>query len=456
MNEQRNHFQDQTLLNISWPLFIELSLHMGIGIIATLMLSHYSDDAAAGVGVANQLLTMFILVFNVTSVGAVILIGQKLGAGRIKEARRVARSAFGLNFWFGIFIGLIVFVFGENLLGFFDIHGKTQAYGLLFVKICGASLFLESLSLALSAVLRSHGYTKESMFVTVLMDMISIGGNILAITGIFGLPVTGVAGVSWAIVVARLFAVLALLHFVYRRLALKLTFKDTVRINKEDIRGLLEIGIPSAGENFSYQFSQLIITGFIATLGASSLAARVYVTNISMICYLFTLAIASGTQLLIARYIGAKQYDRALHRGVKTLKLAMAASFITSLAIALIGSPVIHVFTENPGILAVSLPILWAIVFTEPGRAMNIVLMSSLKSAGDVRFPVYIGIFSMWLIAVSLSYTFGIHFHLGLLGIWIAQGLDEWFRGVFATRRWLSKPWFKKELVRVSAEPNTL
>lgn len=79
---------------------------------------------------------------------------------------------------------------------------------------------------------------------------------------------------------------------------------------------------------------------------------------------------------------------------------------------------------------------------------MNIVLMSSLKSAGDVRFPVMIGIFSMWVFAAGLSYVLGVHFGLGLLGIWIAQGIDEWFRGIFATRRWLSKPWERLSLLR--------
>lgn len=448
LTAQQQYYKDQTLFQISWPLFIELSLHMGIGIIATLMLGHYADDAAAGVGVANQLLNMFILIFNVTSVGAIILIGQNLGARKMKEARQVAHSAFGLNFWFGLAVGLFVFLFGQLLLGFFDIHGKVYQYALTFVKICGASLFLESISLALSAVLRSYGFTKESMLVTILMDLISIFGNILAITGIFGLPVTGVIGVSWAIVIARVFAVSALLFLVYRRLAMKMGIRDIITIKKEDIRALLEIGIPSAGENFSYQFSQLVITGFIAVLGEASLAARVYLNNISMVCYLFTLAIASGTQLLIARYVGAKTYERALKRGMKTLKIAMMASFFTSLVIALIGSPVLHIFTKSEDILAVSIPILWAIVFTEPGRAMNIVLMSSLKSAGDVRFPVMIGIFSMWVFAASLSYVLGVHFGLGLLGIWIAQGIDEWFRGIFATRRWLSKPWERLSLLR--------
>lgn len=239
-----NTYREQTLFNISWPLFIELTLHMGMGIIATLMLSHYADDAAAGVGVANQLLNIFILVFNVTSIGATVLISQNLGAGRFHKARQLSHSVCGLNFWFGIAVGIVVFCFGEHLLRLFDIHGKVLEYGLIFTRICGISLFFESLSQALSAVLRSHGYVKEAMAVTVMMDLISVGGNIIATTDIFGLPVTGVTGVSWAILAARAFAVMALLYFVYNRLSLKLGFNDILTTKKDDIKGLLSIGIP--------------------------------------------------------------------------------------------------------------------------------------------------------------------------------------------------------------------
>lgn len=441
VEEQKNNYQEQTLFSITWPLFIELSLHMGMGIVATLMLSHYSDQAVAGVGVANQLLNIFILVFNVTSIGATVLISQNLGAGNLRRARQLSYSVFGLNFWFGICIAIIVFILGEPLLRLYDVQGPVFDYGLTFVRICALSLFFESLSLALSAILRSHGYTKESMMVTVFMNVISIGGNIIATTGILGLPITGVTGVSWAIFAARAYAVCALLYLLYNRLSLKIVIKDIFNAKKEDIRELLEIGIPSAGENLSYQLSQVVITSFVVTMGTASLAGRVYILNISMLCFLFTVAIAQGTQLLVARYIGGKQYDLALKRGIRTLKIAMFASTFASLIIAFGGDFILRVFTEDPSIIMVGLPVLWAIVFVEPGRAMNIVLMNSLKSAGDVRFPVIIGIISMWGIAVSLSYLLGVHYGLGLLGIWLAQGADEWLRGCFALKRWLSKPW---------------
>ncbi len=421
---------------------------MSVGIIATLILSGYSDNAVAGVGVANQIMNIFILVFNVTAIGATILIGQNLGANRIKEARSIARSAFGLNFWIGIGMTIVVAIFGGILLNFYGLSGDVYSYAHTYLVVTGFSLCLEAVALALSAVLRSYGHTRETMFVTIVMNLISIIGFLIAINGLFGIPVTGVVGVSISIIVARVFLVFALLFYVYKRLAIRYRITDILKIDKTNTKKLMGIGIPSAGEQLSYQLSQVVITSFVAIVGDAALAARVYILNISMFCFMFTMAISQGTQILVARYVGAKQYEKTLKRGLKTLRIAFLVSVVISFTIAFTGESLLGLFTEHPMIIAVALPVLWAIVFIEPGRAVNMVLMGSLKSVGDVRFPVVIGIISMWGIAVVLSYVFGISLGLGLLGVWLAQGVDEWVRGIFAYRRWKSQPWLRKKVMK--------
>lgn len=447
--------KQQSLFQITWPLFIEIALHMSLGIIATLILSYYSDSAAAAVGVSNQVLNIFIILFNITSVGATIIIGQYLGAKRVQDARQTARSAFSINLYIGLIISVLVALFGTQLLGFFSLEGKTLMYGETFLKIVGLFLFLEAISLTLGAILRSHGFTKNAMYVTLLMNFVSAFGNVIAVLGLFGIPVLGVAGVAWSIVVARTVAVVLLFFVVYRKLSLRFKLKDLIQINRRDIKSIMNIGIPSAGEGVSYQFSQLIITGFIATIGEAALSARVYVSNITMLCFLFTLAIAQGTQLLVARQVGAQLFEAAHKRALKTLKIAVFASFVSAVALASFGTSIMSLFTSSPEIIAIGVPLLWASVILEPGRAMNIVLMGTLKSAGDVRFPVAIGILSMWGIAVVLSYTLGLQFGLGLLGIWIAFSADEWFRGLFALKRWNSRKWAQYAVVKGEQhEPN--
>ena len=74
-------------------------------------------------------------------------------------------------------------------------------------------------------------------------------------------------------------------------------------------------------------------------------------------------------------------------------------------------------------------------------------------AAGSARFPVMMGIVSMWGISVPLSYLFGITFGWGLLGMWAAFAIDEWLRGILMYCRWKSKAWESKALVHPIHEP---
>lgn len=69
-----------TLFALTWPIFIEVLLHMLMGNADVLMLSQYSDDSVAAVGVANQILFMLIVMFGFIATGTSILVAQYLGA----------------------------------------------------------------------------------------------------------------------------------------------------------------------------------------------------------------------------------------------------------------------------------------------------------------------------------------------------------------------------------------
>lgn len=47
----------------------------------------------------------------------------------------------------------------------------------------------------------------------------------------------------------------------------------------------------------------------------------------------------------------------------------------------------------------------------------------------------------MWGIAVVFAYLLGLHWGFGILGAWIAIGMDEWLRGLVMIHRWRSKVW---------------
>jgi Na+-driven multidrug efflux pump len=109
---------------------------------------------------------------------------------------------------------------------------------------------------------------------------------------------------------------------------------------------------------------------------------------------------------------------------------------------------IIGMFTDDPDIISVGAGIFLLSIVLEPGRTFNMVVINSLRAAGDARFPVLMGVCSMWGVSVPLAYLLGVHWGVGLLGVWIAFAVDEWLRGILMLLRWRSRVWEKKALVK--------
>src|SRR5574344_2394893 len=70
-----------SLYRLTMPIFIDIALVMLLGAVDTVMLSRFSDDAVAAVGLDNQLMSFVFLIYQFVSMGAAILCAQYYGAG---------------------------------------------------------------------------------------------------------------------------------------------------------------------------------------------------------------------------------------------------------------------------------------------------------------------------------------------------------------------------------------
>ncbi|MDH8709803.1 MATE family efflux transporter [Bacillus altitudinis] len=430
-----------SLFALTWPIFIEISLYMLMGSADTLMLSQYSDNSVAAVGVSNQLLNLLIVMFSFITTGTTIVIAQLLGAGRKQEATQVAYVSLGTNFLISFVISLLMFVLAVPILTMMGLSSELMPDATVFLQIVGLLSFIQALIMTYSAILKSYGFTRDTMYVTIGMNVLNVAGNYLVIFGPFGFPVLGVMGVALSTSFARLIGLTAMILIVRHRIGLRFSFKRMFYIQRTHLKKLLKIGIPSAGEQLSYNGSQMIITLFITFMGTQALAAKVYTQNLMMFIMLFGAAISQGTQILIGRLIGAKEFDAAYRRCMKSLYWAIAISLLSSTALSLSSTHLLTFFTSNSEIIQIASLLLILTIVLEPGRSFNMVIINSLRAAGDAKFPVYMAMISMWGIGLPIAYLLGIQLEMGLIGVWISFIVDEWVRGIFMYRRWRSRVW---------------
>jgi putative MATE family efflux protein len=439
--------KNMTLRAITWPILIELFLQTIMGSTDTIMLSHISDEAVAAVGVANQLVFFTILIFSFTATGTAVLVSQYIGAGMRLEAKQASAISISINLVIGLVVSLLMVLFKGPLLEIFHLKADLAEIGYEYLSIVGGTLFLQAVLITVSSILRAHSFTREAMFVSVMMNVIHLLGNSIVIFGLFGFPELGVKGVALSTAFSRAAALIIAFIFLYKRLPITIQKVDYINLQVSQIKKILKVGIPAASEQISYNTSQMAMTAITAILGAAALSTRVYTWNVMSFIMLFGLAMGQGTQILIGYRVGAGDFEGAYRQLLKSLKSSFVITIFLAIAVAIFREDIMRLFTSDENIVHTGSQLLLLCLILEPGRTFNILVVNSLRATGDAAFTVKMGVLSMWGLAVPISYFLGIQLGLGLAGVWIAFIVDEWLRGIIMYFRWKSRAWEKKVLV---------
>ena len=442
-----NHSLKRQLKVLTIPVFIEIALVMLLGAVDTVMLSRYSDNSVAAVGLDNQLIMLVFLVYQFFSMGAAILCAQYIGAGLRKRLVQVVGMALVVNLMLGLTVSALLFFFAEDLLLLMGLRPELMDDGLVYLRLTGALSFFQALSLTFSASLRSADKVIYPMVVTGIVNVVNIFGNYALIFGHWGCPQLGVEGAAIATAASRgvSMLLLAIIHFKVHIPRFPLHYFRPMPW--QELRNLLRIGIPAMSENISYSLSQIVVTFFINQISNEALATRTYCYNMIMFVYLFCVSITQGGDILVGHLVGQRRHQAAYILGNYFFRASMIVTLTGSILLAIMGKSILSAFTDNQEIITMGVWVLIIDVFLEIGRNSNIFAGSTLRATGDTVYPFVVGIIFQWTVAVGVSYVIGIPLGYGLVGMWIGFALDENTRGVILVRRWRSGKWRTKGFV---------
>ena len=436
-----------SLARLAVPIFIEVLLVMMLGAVDTFMLSRYNDVSVAAVGVVNQIVMFVFLIFQVVNIGTSVLCSQYIGARQTDKLATVVGVALFVNLLIGIFLSAFLHFGDRMVLGWMGLEGELMQEGSAYLKIVGAFAFFQAISMTLSAALRSADKAVYPMLVSLVVNILNIVGNYSLIFGRLGMPALGVEGAAISTSLCRGVSMLMMWIFVHKYLIQSFPLRLFRPFPWRELGKLLRIGLPSAGENASYDASQIVITYFINMIGVDALVTRSYCVNMIMFVYLFCISIAQGGAICIGRLVGAGRNHAAYLCGKYVMKKAVGFTLLFSLILAISGPFVVPLLTDNTIVINLACTILWVDVLLEVGRPINIYATAALRSAGDVYYPFYVGVIVQWFVAVGIGYVLGVSLMFGIVGMWVAFVLDENIRGIIFVRRWNSRKWMNKAFV---------
>lgn len=443
-----NNIKNFSIVKLSWPIFIQRLLSMCLGYVDTAMVSNYSELAVGAIGNASQIIGFLTLAFSIIATATGVVVSQYLGANKTEKMDQIYTLSVFFNLVLSGLISIIVTVFSTALLNFMKLPAVMMGDAEAYMRIVGLFLFTNGVMQVFTQIFNCNGRTEIGMLIFFFINVVNILGNYLFLFGPLenlGFGVKGVAiSTSISNGVGLVISVIAFIFIIKGRISLKY-FRP---FPKAMLFKLIKLGIPTAGENISYNISQICITIFVNLLGPLAITTKIYCNILCNFSIVYSSSVAGAASIITGHAVGRGDYDYAYKRVMKTLFWAMLISIAIAGCNLLLSPFTFRLFTDNQEVIKLGFNIMLIGLFLEFGRTSNLVIIQSMRAAGDVVFPTVLGIFSMWGISVVFSWIFTRFFNFGLPGVWIAMAMDEIFRGIVVFIRWQRGTWRGKSVVR--------
>ncbi|VFS54564.1 multidrug efflux protein [Leminorella grimontii] len=319
-----NDVTERSLFSLSWPIFIDLLLHFSTLLINTYMVSQVSTSYLAAMGPGNLVFDLCITIFSFISVGCSVVIAQYLGARQPEVAKKAIHVSIAFNFVIGLFCAAMLFFFGNFALEAMNMPPHLMKDGFNYLHIIGICLIPEAVSLILAACLRVYGKSKVAMYVTLIVNAITIVGNIFALY-VFDAGLVGVRVVDGVRAGDLHYPAACLLNYGLR---IRLEFRQFFHWSKDLLGKILYIGLPAAGENLLWMLHYMTANAFIGLMGETALAAQTLYFQIALFVMMFGIAVSIGNEIFVGHLVGAKRFEDAYRRTFKSLRFGIIATIV--------------------------------------------------------------------------------------------------------------------------------
>ncbi len=415
-----------------------------MGLFDSLMVSSVGEAAVSGISLVDSLNLLLIYVFSALATGGTVVAAQFIGRQDQKSACTAAKQMVHLIFVVSLVITCIALAFHKQLLRLLfgsieaDVMGYAQTY-MIWTALSFPALALYN---AGTAIFRSVGNTRLTLYTAFLINAVNIAGNAILIYG-FGL---GVAGAAIATLISRTLGGVLMIWMAHnRKYVIHIDNVFRCRPEWRYIKSILRIGIPAGLENTMFQVGKLLTQSLVSTFSPASVTANAVAWTLIAVQYTPGNALVLATTPIVGQCIGAGKKDEAKRYTKLLVGITYAAIIIASALLLLCTNFLLDLYNLSDETAAITKQlILLHTVFCCSVWAPSFVFPCAFRSANDIHFALVISLAAMWIVRVAGSYVLGSWLSLGVMGVWLAMGMDWTLRAIIFTVRYLRQTWLTK------------
>lgn len=403
----------KTLVRFSLPVVLSSLLQSAYSLVDLVLAGQFiGKSGMSAITNSGQVILLLTQIIIGVTMGANILIGQYYGA-KDKDGRvQTNRTLFCMSMICGVVAAGLLLLFGRKILHLLGAPALEEATS--YLRISALGLLPVFGYNALSAMIRGVGNSKQPLYFIAVTATVNLMLDLLFM-GVFH---WGVSGAAWATVIAQTLSFLIALVYTLRQHDLYAISLRTLSIEKDKLRAMLKLGIPSAVQMTLVGISWLTMTFLINYYGVEASAASGISAKIKDLAQLFTIAMASATSTMVAQCLGAEQFERARSAVHIAMRITLGVAVFSILMVELFAPAFVSIFGQDAQTSALAVLNLRIEILAQVFYAIFMIYNSLAMGAGHTTFALLSSIMNSIVVRLILALILDHYF--GLVGIFWA------------------------------------
>lgn len=429
------------LLLFSLPLLTTNFLHSLNGAWGAVWVSHALGQNAL-TAVVNANVFMFMMMGAVQGVGAAagIAIGQAKGAGDRLAMKRVAGAAVSFVLVVSLAIALAGALFASHIVDLMRIPASARDAAIAFLQATCLSMPFIFTFIFFMMMMRGGGDARTPFIFSLVWIVLSLGLAPLLLTGAFGFPRLGIAGVAIGNLIANGAALVFLLIYIYaRNLPLALRGEDLRYLLPDPslLMMLVRRGAPMAVETIIVQGAYFVLLAMVNSHGEATAAAYAGAAQMWGYVQMPAIALAASMSAMAAMNIGAGQWERVEAIALRGCLLSMSLTSAATVIVYALGDLPLRLFLPDGGdALAIARDINWIALWGWIVLSVTSGLSAIVRANGAMLAPTLVFLVTMWVLRVPFAAA--LQPMMGAAAIWWSFPLGSFASALlaFAYYRW--------------------
>lgn len=339
----------KNILFFSVPLILGNLLQQLYNTVDSIIVGNYvGSNALAAIGSSTSLVYLLIAFSQGVSVGAGVVISQRLGQKNKEGVQTSVHTALALAGILGIILTVGGILFSKEILLWMNTPEEVLTDAVTYLRLYSAGMVFNVVYNMAAGILNAAGNSRRSLG---YLAIASVTNLILDLVFIVGMK-TGIAGAAIATNIGQMISCVLAIWFLVRAQTDYKVYLNKIKIHKSTAGLIIKIGLPTGFQNMVISLSNILVQSSVNSFGANAMAGFGAYMKVDGFNVLPVTSFGMAATTFVGQNFGAGKTERVKRGMWITLGIGILYTITTGILLLIFSETIMHLFSNDSAVIA--------------------------------------------------------------------------------------------------------